>query len=75
MTEVEGRYDRRLLSVDVVKGIAIMGVLFIHPTIYGIWQTEAIALETVSFWVVISFIPIILYGHLGRRISSYQLFS
>ncbi len=82
MAEVEGRYDRRLLSVDVVKGISIMGVLFIHPTIYGIWHTEALALETVNFWVVIGFIPIILMGTWGggfplisSLVNTYNVFN
>ena len=29
------KHSDRLLSVDIVRGIAIFGVLFIHPMIYG----------------------------------------
>ncbi|MHA1398659.1 MAG: hypothetical protein ACTSSF_13290, partial [Candidatus Heimdallarchaeaceae archaeon] len=57
--------ERRLMSVDVVRGLAIMGVLFIHATIYGIWQTETNALNIVSIYVVVAFIPLILMGTWG----------
>ena len=58
-------YEDRLVSVDVVRGIAIMGVLFIHSTIYGIWQTESNALDIVHIAVIALFIPIILIGTWG----------
>ncbi len=57
--------NKRLLSVDLVRGLAIIGVLFIHSTIYGIWQTETNALNIVPFGVVIGFLPIILMGTWG----------
>ena len=61
MTDLE----KRLVSVDVVRGIAIMGVIFIHATIYGIWQTETNALNIVHVGVIAVFIPIILMGTWG----------
>ncbi len=61
MTDLE----KRLVSVDVVRGIAIMGVLFIHATIYGIWHTETNALNIVHIGVIAVFIPIILMGTWG----------
>ena len=57
--------DRRVLSVDIVRGLSIMGVLFIHSTIYGIWQTETNALDVVHIGVVVAFIPLILMGTWG----------
>ena len=57
--------DRRLLAVDIIRGIAIFGVLFIHPMIYGTWQTEENALNIVPFTVVLLFLPIILMGTWG----------
>ena len=58
-------FEDRLVSVDLVRGIAIMGVLFIHSTIYGIWQTETNALNIVHIAVIAIFIPIILMGTWG----------
>lgn len=57
--------DKRLLSVDLVRGIAIFGVLFIHPMIYGTWHTEENALNIVPFEVILLFLPIILMGTWG----------
>ncbi len=57
--------DNRVLSVDIVRGLSIMGVLFIHSTIYGIWQTETNALDVVHIGVVVAFIPLILMGTWG----------
>ncbi len=57
--------QQRLLSVDVVKGLAIMGVLFTHATIYGIWQTEENALNVVPLSVLLFFLPIIIVGTWG----------
>ncbi len=56
---------KRLLSVDMIRGFSIFGVLFIHPIIYGTWFTEAKALEIVPFYVIMLFIPIILMGTWG----------
>ncbi len=59
------KHGERLLSVDIVRGIAIFGVLFIHPMIFGTWYTETIALDIVPMWVVAIFAPIILMGTWG----------
>ncbi len=55
----------RLLSIDIIRGISIFGVLFIHPMIYGTWHTEALALELVPSFVLAIFAPIILVGTWG----------
>ncbi|MBA7531828.1 hypothetical protein ES705_24052 [subsurface metagenome] len=58
-------FEKRLVSVDVVRGIAIIGVLFIHATIFGIWHTETNALNVVPISIIAIFIPIILMGTWG----------
>jgi hypothetical protein len=57
--------DKKILAVDLIKGISIFGVIFIHPIIYGTWSTETNALSIVPFYVVLIFIPIILMGTWG----------
>lgn len=61
----EKKKYERLLSVDIVRGIAIFGVLFIHPMIFGTWYTETLALEIVPIYVIAIFAPIILMGTWG----------
>ena len=75
-------HSDRLLAVDVVRGIAIFGVLFIHPMIYGTWYTEAIALNIVPMWVLAIFAPIILMGTWGGGfplisavVSTYNIYN
>ncbi|MHA1584427.1 MAG: hypothetical protein ACTSWL_04175, partial [Promethearchaeota archaeon] len=59
------KHYERLLSIDIVRGMAIFGVLFIHPMIFGTWYTETLALDIVPMWVVAIFAPIILMGTWG----------
>ncbi len=37
LTKNQKNQAGRLLSIDIVRGIAIFGVLFIHPMIFGTW--------------------------------------
>lgn len=65
-----GRFDKqtftnRLISIDFVRGLAIIGVLFFHPLIYGIWHTEENALNIVHPVLLIIFAPLILIATWG----------
>ncbi len=65
-----GKFDKesftnRLISIDFVRGLAIIGVLFFHPLIYGIWHTEENALNIVHPVLLIVFAPLILIATWG----------
>ncbi len=52
-------FSKRLLSIDIIRGLAIIGILFFHPLVYGVWHTEANALSIIHPFVVVAFFPII----------------
>ena len=52
--------NKRLLSVDFIRGIAILGVLFVHHIIYGTWYEDAIALSVISTPVLMILSPIMI---------------
>ncbi|MEA2071703.1 MAG: hypothetical protein U9O98_10500, partial [Asgard group archaeon] len=49
----------RLLSMDIIRGIAIIGVLFVHPLLFGVWRSAANAIAVVPNYVVFIFLPLI----------------
>ena len=52
--------NKRLLSVDFIRGISILGVLFVHHIIYGTWYEDAIALNVISLPVIMILSPIMI---------------
>ncbi|MFA6619395.1 MAG: hypothetical protein WCT23_10055, partial [Candidatus Neomarinimicrobiota bacterium] len=52
--------NKRLLSVDFIRGISILGVLFLHHIIYGTWYTESIALAVISTPALILLSPLMI---------------
>lgn len=59
----------RMLSLDVIRGLSIMGVLVVHQLIYGTWYSEGTALEVVPFWLVILLSPIVIMATWGGGFS------
>ena len=50
----------RLMFVDIVRGLAIIGVIVVHADTYGIWYSEANALNVLPPAAVAGLSPIIL---------------
>ena len=55
----------RLISVDIAKGIAIISVLLLHPSVYGNFHTPAIAQSVVPSYVFLILLPLLLLGTFG----------
>ncbi len=52
--------DSRLLSIDYFRGWAIIGVLFFHPLIFGIWRTAGNAIQVLPIPILILLSPLAL---------------
>lgn len=72
---------KRLLSVDIMRGVAIIGVLFVHPMVYGTWRTDTNALEIVPTPALITLFPIIVlftwgggFTFMSGIVNTYNIF-
>lgn len=55
----------RLISVDIMKGIGILGMLFSHAFFKGVWYTEGNAANVVGEhapWIIPFAVPLIIIG-------------
>lgn len=52
----------RLMFVDIIRGLAILGVVVVHSSTYGIWYNEPNALKVLPGAAVAALSPIILLG-------------
>jgi hypothetical protein len=55
----------RLISVDIMKGIGILGMLFSHAFFKGVWYTEGNAANVVGEhapWIILIAAPLIIIG-------------
>jgi hypothetical protein len=50
----------RLMFVDIVRGAAIIGVILVHSSVYGIWYNEPNALKVLPTAAVAALSPLIL---------------
>lgn len=57
--------SRRLITIDVMKGYAILGLLLLHALIYGIWHTSGTALSILPIWLVVLLAPLIITATWG----------
>ena len=73
---------KRLLSVDILKGVAIIGVIIFHPTIYSNFHTEANAQNIVPTYLFFIFLPLLLlatfaggFTMLSGLVSTYNIYN
>lgn len=57
--------NRRIITVDMLKGCAVVGLLFLHGLIYGVWHQADTALSVLPLWVIIFLVPIIIMATWG----------
>ena len=59
------KQDKRLITIDLMKGYAIIGLLILHALIYGIWHTADTALSILPVWLLALLAPLIIAATWG----------
>ncbi|MFW9923606.1 MAG: hypothetical protein ACFFDW_10020 [Candidatus Thorarchaeota archaeon] len=54
--------NKRLISIDIFKGLAIIGVLLLHPTLYDNFHYPALAQSIIPTYLFIVLLPLSLLG-------------
>ena len=57
--------SRRLITIDLMKGYAIIGLLVLHALIYGIWHKADTALSILPIWLLVILAPLIIAATWG----------
>lgn len=74
--------EKRLISIDILKGIGIIGVLILHPALYDNFHTSSNAQQVVSPIAFFILLPLLLLGTwaggfplLSSVISTYNIYN
>ncbi len=57
--------SRRLITFDLMKGYAVIGLLFLHGLIHGTWHSADTALSILPVWLLVILAPLIIAATWG----------
>ncbi|MBN2155374.1 MAG: hypothetical protein JW776_04980 [Candidatus Lokiarchaeota archaeon] len=60
---------KRIISIDLARGISIFLLIILHTLIYGVWYSEGLALDVVHIAVVAALSPLVMLATWGGGFS------
>ena len=80
-TQIGMKLENRIISVDILKGIAIIGVLILHPILYDNFHTPSNAQQIVSPIAFVLLLPLLIlatwaggFTMLSSAVSTYNIY-